>query len=114
MDPAVASLLTEASKLGFVVLLLVVAVVCLVRWVKRLEDERKVRETEAAARCKTEIEAAVKRIQFLEDRAHNEQQGMLDKCMDTLQTNARAFEHLVELERGRATASGAHRTVREA
>lgn len=113
MDPAVASLLTEAGKLGFVVLLLVVACYFLVRWIMRLEKRRDEREAENAARCKADNDAAVKRIQFLEDRAHGEQQDMLGKCMDTLQTNARAFERLVELERTRATTSGAHRTVKD-
>ncbi len=97
---------------------LVAAVLAL--WRRQVLTDRKndareaaaaVREEKAAERCAAEINNAVARIQFLENRSYEDQNGRLDKCMDILQQNARAFERIVELEKSRQNASGQHPTV---
>jgi predicted Holliday junction resolvase-like endonuclease len=130
MDPVITSLLTEASKLGFGLLLLAVVCYHLVKWVRRLEDERKARdaaleeerqkrEEKAAARCKSEIDDAIKRIQFLENREHSETRDMLNQCMEVLRSssealreNAESFRQLLEIEKYKS-ASGTYRTIKE-
>ena len=127
MDPATTALLAEAGKLGFVVLLLVVIVIALVKWVKNLETKRDEREAKAEVerqqertdrlareaadreRCRSEVGVCVARINFLEDRAHKDSMAVIERCLDTLNTNARAFERLVELEEKR-TGSGQYPT----
>ena len=83
-------------------------------WRRAIVTDRRneAREKSAADRCEREIGAAVERIRFLEDRAHNEQQEMLSAAMATIQANAHAFERLVDLEQARQNASGAHPTVK--
>lgn len=81
----------------------------------RKNDAREVdsakREEKAGERCAAQMRSLVERIQFLENRSYEDQNGRLDKCMDILQQNAHAFERIVELEKTRQTGSGEHRTV---
>ncbi len=123
MDPAtISALLSDAAKISFVVFLLLVAVLGLVAWVKGLERERKEREekrdretkereTLERERCQREVGQAVARINFLEERAHQESHGMLVKCLETMQTCAAAINGMVELEKSKQTASGPHPTI---
>lgn len=82
-------------------------------WRSHVVDKRESRQREADnnRRCEKQNDAAIARIQHLEERSHGEQHELLTKCMDALNTNARAFERLVDLETSRHTKSGAHPTV---
>ena len=134
MDPAAISLLlSDAAKLGFVVFLLLVAVLGLVAWIKSIERERKderaqeerdrkerdekrdrdAKEREAIERhrCQDDTNRLANRINFLEERSHQEAHGMLGKCLETMQTCASAINGMVELEKTKQTASGAHPTI---
>lgn len=131
----ISALMTEAAKLGFVVLLLLFAVLGLVAWIKSIERDRKeerareeqdrkdrdekrdreAKEREAIERqrCQDDTNRLANRINFLEERSHQEAQGMLGKCLETMQTCASAINGMVELEKTKQTASGAHPTITE-
>lgn len=136
MEPVpltISNLLTEAAKIGFVVLLLLVAVIALVAWIKGIErdrkeeraseeqdrkerDEKRDRETKEREaierqRCQDDNNRLANRINFLEERSHQEAQGMLGKCLETMQTCASAINGMVELEKTKQTGSGSHPTV---
>ncbi len=111
MDPATTALLGEAAKLSFVVLLLLVAVVALVRWVRRLETERDLRETEARNQCAGEVAELVTEVRRLQDERHTESRLLINQCMGVLQTNSQAFCRLVDLEQ-RRTPTGQHPAIK--
>ena len=111
MDPATSALLVEATKLGFVVLLLLVAVFALVKWVQRLEAKRDLRDDEARKQCASEVAGLVGEVRRLQDERHTESRQIIGRCMDVLETNADAFRRLVDLEQSR-TPTGSHPVVK--
>lgn len=109
-------LFAEGAKLGFVVILLLSAVVYLVRRFDRLsQDEReRVAMTLAQNRddCVRRERDLSERLRQVEDRQHGEHAEILHRASDALthsaaalECNARAFEILVKQD------SGVHRAL---
>lgn len=114
INSSTAAVFTRLIDLGMCATLLAIAVWWLVsreakHELQRIEREQLAikRESEAAGRCKDEIDKLVKRIQELEDRSYKDSQSIQTKCLSVLETNARAFERLIDLEHHR-TPSGSH------
>lgn len=118
MDPT--ALFSKAAELGFVVLLLLFANYLLIRRMDRIEngraardaaieEERKTREAEQRASCKSEITQLVADVRRLEDRGYTDQRELLLKTMDVMRLNAESFGRLVDLQN--KTASGQHPIV---
>lgn len=107
MDPTV--LFGEAAKLGFVVLLLLFAVVYLVRRDDRIQSEDRLRTAGMIEgnrkECLEREQDMNQRLRAVEDRSHGETAELLRTCAHTLKTNADTFAKLIEHD------SGAHRAL---
>lgn len=122
-EPVTSSLFVEATKLGFVVLLLLAAVYLLVRWVRQLEAQRDQREKEdrlarderekdQRAECRKEIASLVGEVRRLEESRYQDQKQLNSRCLDVLDRNAETFQRLVDLEKLR-TPTGKHPAIKD-
>lgn len=109
-------LLSEAAKLGFVVLLLLAAVIGLVKWVRSLmaqKDEQSredrasaaKREENARAECLERESRLADRLSRVEDRQHGENAELLSRSVAALEIHARVIERLCDKD------SGMHRAL---
>lgn len=109
MDPTV--LFGEAAKLGFVVLLLLFAVVYLVRRDDRIQADDRARTVGMIEgnrkECLEREQDLSQRLRNVEDRSHGESAELLRSCASALKTNADTFAKLVEHD------SGQHRALKE-
>lgn len=91
-------LLTEAAKLGFVVLLLVFAVVYFARRADKSageNQERMARTLEISrADCVDRENKLATRLQSIEDRHHGESAETIRSATAALEMNAKTFEYL--------------------
>jgi hypothetical protein len=109
MDPT--PLFTEAVKLGFVVVLLLAAVIGLIQWVKGLEAartareaqdriERKERDAQARQECIEREQALANRLTIMENRSHGEIATLLTSAVSALESNATALKRLTDEDSG--------------
>jgi hypothetical protein len=109
MDPT--PLFTEAVKLGFVVVLLLAAVIGLIQWVKGLETarnarevqdriERKERDAQARQECIEREQALANRLTIMENRSHGEIATLLTSAVSALESNATALKRLTDEDSG--------------
>jgi hypothetical protein len=109
MDPT--PLLTEAVKLGFVVVLLLAAVIGLIQWVKGLEAarnarevqdriERRERDVQARQECIEREQALANRLTIMENRSHGEMATLLTSAVSALESNATALKRLTDEDSG--------------
>ena len=117
MDPvAINNLMTEASRAGLTVLLLLSAVIYLIRRdrtsdartdarVKQEREDAIAREQASREQCMDREHELSERLRVLEDRQYSENAKIMDKCANALVDNAAAFRAIAE------TPSGLHRLV---
>ena len=98
-------LLTEAAKLGFVVLLLLAAVIGLVKWVRSLMASASAREEQARKECLDRESRLAERLSRVEDRQHGEIADLLNRSVTALEIHARVIERLCDKD------SGMHRAL---
>lgn len=102
MDPTV--LFSEAAKLGFGVLALTFAVVCLWRRDNAMQVTDRARTDKAiadqAAACAAREEKMAERIRHLEDRDHEESKETTGRVLTALETTARVLEKLTDNDSG--------------
>jgi hypothetical protein len=117
MDPVtINGIITEGSKLGFVVLLLLWAVIYLIKrdrasdartdaMVKQQREDQIQRERENRTQCLERENNLSERLRLLEDRQDSERAQVMAKCAQALVDNAAAFRAIAE------TPSGLHRLI---
>ena len=117
MDPVtINGLVTEGGKLGFVVLLLLWAVIYLMKrdrasdartdaTVKQAREDAIAREQTSREQCMDREHELSERLRALEDRQYSESAKIMDKCASALVDNAAAFRAIAE------TPSGLHRLI---
>lgn len=93
-------LFSEAAKLGFVVLLLLAAVIGLVKWVRGLTEKAEIREGQARQECLERERALAERLNKVEDRQFGEHAKTMERCASALEMNARAIEKLTDRDTG--------------
>lgn len=93
-------LFSEAAKLGFVVLLLLAAVIGLVKWVRGLTTRGELREEQSRKECMERERALAERLNKVEDRQFGEHSRILERCASALEMNARAVEKLTDRDTG--------------
>jgi hypothetical protein len=98
--PDLTALFSEAAKLGFVVFLLLVAVVGLVKWVRGLQDRSDANALEDRKECQAREKALAERLGKVEDRQFGEHSDVLRRCASALELNARAFDKLTDSDTG--------------
>ncbi len=93
-------LFSEAAKLGFVVLMLLAAVIGLVRWVRGLTDKAEKREEQARKECLERERALAERLNKVEDRQYGEHAKLMERTANALEMHARAIEKLTDRDTG--------------
>jgi hypothetical protein len=117
MDPLlINTLLTEGSKLGFVVLLLLWGIIYLVKrdklsdartdaMVRQAREDAIAREQRNSDLCLDREHELGKRLKSLEDRYSTESSILMSRCAEALVNNSAAFRAITE------TPSGLHRLI---
>jgi len=104
MEPGTGTLLTEGAKLGFSVMLLLVAVIFFAKWVKALVEDAKseslARELTGRAECLDRERSLSLRLGVIEDRQFAESAEILRRCAGALELNAKALARLTDSDTG--------------